>query len=64
MTIHPQIIEKDGKKEFVIIPYDEFLKIIESLEDLEDLQELRIEKEKSKDLPTIPLNEVVKNLKL
>ncbi|MGA1790187.1 MAG: type II toxin-antitoxin system Phd/YefM family antitoxin [bacterium] len=64
MTIHPQIIEKHGKKEFVILPCEEFLKILESLEDLEDLKELRKEKEKSKDLPTTPLNEVVKKLKL
>ena len=37
MSIHPQVIEKEGKKEFVVLPYEEFLAIKESLEDFEDL---------------------------
>jgi PHD/YefM family antitoxin component YafN of YafNO toxin-antitoxin module len=64
MTIHPQIIEKDGKKEFVVLPYEEFLKIQEALEDFEDLKEIRKEKEESKNQPTTPLDKVVKELKL
>lgn len=62
MVIHPQIIEKEGKKEFVILPYDEFLQIQEELEDFEDLKELRSEKEKSRDLSTTPLDTVIKDL--
>ncbi|GAB60943.1 MAG: type II toxin-antitoxin system Phd/YefM family antitoxin [Candidatus Jettenia sp.] len=64
MTLHPQIIEKDGKKEFVVLPYEEFLLIEEALEDFEDLKELRKEKEESKDLPTTPLDKVAKELNL
>ena len=64
MTIHSQIIEKDGKKEFVIIPYEEFIQIQEMLDDLEDLKELRNEKEASKDQPTTPLEKVSKDLGL
>jgi PHD/YefM family antitoxin component YafN of YafNO toxin-antitoxin module len=41
MSIHPQIIEKEGKKEFVVLPYDEFLAIQDVLEDYEDLKDLR-----------------------
>lgn len=37
MTLHPQIIEKEGKKEFVVIPYQEFLLIQEALDDLDDV---------------------------
>jgi PHD/YefM family antitoxin component YafN of YafNO toxin-antitoxin module len=44
MSIHPQIIEKDGRKEFVVLPYEEFLQIQEALEDLEDLRVLREER--------------------
>jgi len=62
MTIHPQIIEKEGKKEFVVLPYEEFLQIQEVLEDFEALQELRKEKETAKDQPAIPLDEVIKKL--
>jgi len=25
MSTHPRVIEKEGKKEFVVLPYDEFL---------------------------------------
>ena len=64
MTLHPQIIEKEGKKEFVISTYEEFLQIQEALEDFEDLRELRREKEESKNQPTTPLDKVVKELKL
>lgn len=64
MTIHPQIIEKEGKKEFVVIPYEEFLQIQEALDDLEDLKLLRQEKEQAKDESTTPLNQVAKDLGL
>ena len=56
MALHPQVIEKKGKKEFVVLPYEEFLSIQEALEDFEDLKELRKEKEKSKSEPTTPLD--------
>ena len=29
MEIKPQIIEKHGKKEFVVLPYEDYLKILE-----------------------------------
>ncbi len=64
MVIHPQVIEKEGKKQFVILPYEEFLQIQEALEDFEDIKELRREKEDSKDLPTIPLDKVVRDIDL
>ncbi len=41
MIIHPQIIEKQGKKEYVVLPYEEFLMIQGELEDLNDLLDLR-----------------------
>lgn len=64
MTLHPQIIEKEGKKEFVIIPYEEFLLIQEALDDLDDLKELRKEKELSKTEPTRKLEDVIKDLEI
>ena len=64
MVIHPQVIEKEGKKQFVILPYEEFLQIQEALEDFEDLKELRREKEDSKNLPTTPLDKVVRDIDL
>lgn len=41
MELNPQIIQKKGKREFVVLPYEEFVKIVEFLEDYEDLRDLR-----------------------
>lgn len=62
MRIHPQIIEKDGRKEFVILPYDEFLRIEEELEDYHDLRMLREEKASAGAEPTRSLDEALKDL--
>ena len=62
MTLHPQIIEKEGKKEFVVLPYEEFLQMQQVLENLEDLKELRKAKEESKDQATTPLGQITEEL--
>ncbi len=62
MRLYPQVIEKEGKKEFVVIPYEEFLQIEEALEDFEDLRELRKEREESMDTPSRSLREIGKEL--
>ncbi len=64
MTLHPQIIEKEGKKEFVILPYEEFIAIKEELENYEDLKDLREAKESSKHEESISLNKVINDLDL
>jgi PHD/YefM family antitoxin component YafN of YafNO toxin-antitoxin module len=51
LDLNPQVIKKDGKKEFVILPYEEFVRIQEQLEDYEDLQILRDAKAKEHDAP-------------
>jgi hypothetical protein len=63
MSIHPQVIEKNGIKEFVVIPYEEFLAIREELEDYEDLKILRREKSESAGNPSRPLDAILKELK-
>ncbi len=63
MVLKPQILEKDGKKEFAIIPYDDFLKIQELLEDYEDISDLRAAKKSSQNDPGVPLKDVVAALK-
>jgi PHD/YefM family antitoxin component YafN of YafNO toxin-antitoxin module len=59
MELHPQIIEKEGKKEFVVLPYEEFMVLEEAMNDYEDLKDLREEKEKSKNQLGVPLDKVV-----
>ena len=58
MTLHPQIIEKQGKKEFVVLPYEEFIHLQEQLEDYEDLRELRRAKDLEENAPTTPISAV------
>jgi predicted AAA+ superfamily ATPase len=58
MEMNPQYIDKDGKKEFVVLPYQEFLALHERLEDLEDLLELRKAKIESQNEPVYTLDEV------
>ncbi|MGE9289610.1 MAG: type II toxin-antitoxin system Phd/YefM family antitoxin [Puniceicoccales bacterium] len=58
MNIHPQVIEKEGKKEFVVLPYKEFLAIQENLEDYEDLKELREAKAAEADAPSTSLRDI------
>ena len=58
MSMHPQVIEKEGKKEFVVLPYEEFLAIKESLEDFEDLKDLREAKSASSNEDTVKLADI------
>jgi len=62
MLLHPQVIEKEGRKEFVVLPYEEFLQIQDALEDFEDLRELRKERNESMDTPLRSLREIGKEL--
>ena len=64
VAIHPNILECDGKKAFVVLPYEEFVMIEEELQEFEDLKELRAAKVAEADLPTIPLRDVKKELGL
>jgi len=64
VTIHPNILERDGKKAFVILPYEEFVQMEEELQDFEDLKQLRAAKAEESREPTIPLREMKKELGL
>lgn len=41
MKLHPEILVKNGKKEFAVLPYEEFVAIQERLAGADDLLELR-----------------------
>lgn len=41
MTLHAEILVCDGKKQFAVLPYKEFLAVQERLAEMEDLMELR-----------------------
>lgn len=62
IEVHPNILERDGKKEFAVIPYEEFENIMEALADYEDLRDLREAKESEGERPSTPLSEVREKL--
>ncbi len=64
VELHPQMIEKDGKREFVILPYEEFIRVEEALADYDDLQVLRAAKQEEGDAPTLTLSEVKAELEM
>jgi len=62
IEFNAKILEKNGEKEFVVIPYEEFVKIQEELEDYESLKALREAKSKEADADTTSFDEVKKEL--
>ena len=65
VTIHPNILERDGKKAFVVLPYEEFVMIEEELQEYYDLRELCAAKaDEARNAPTVPLCDVKKELGL
>ncbi len=64
LNLHPNILEQEGKKQFVVLPYNEFINIQEELADYEDLKELRETKKAEKDAPTISLEKAKDELGL
>jgi hypothetical protein len=58
ISIHPQILEHNGKKRFAVLPYDQFHRLMEELADYEDLRLLRAAKAKEKNVRGIGLDEL------
>jgi hypothetical protein len=64
VAIHPNVLEHDGKKAFVVLPYEEFVMIEEELQEYYDLKELRAARAEEADEPALPLRDVKKELGL
>lgn len=64
MTLHPEILVKDGKKQFAVLPYEEFVSLKERLEDMEDLLQLRKAKQAEGRKRAVPLARVKRQLRL
>lgn len=61
MVLTPQFLEKDGEKQFVVLPYEQFVELQEALE---DIKALRAAKDAERDEPTVPLADVERDLGL
>lgn len=62
LELHPQLIEKNGRAEFVVLSSEEYQSLLEYLEDMEDLFELRKAKAEEGESETISLEELRKQL--
>jgi hypothetical protein len=62
IALHPEILVKDGKKQFAVLPYEEFLAVQERLADAEDLLELRKAKRAEGRKRSVPLSEAKRQL--
>ena len=64
LTLHPNILKRDGKKAFAVLPYEEFQNLQEELDEYEDLKDLRAAKEKERNAPVESLRSVRSALKI
>jgi predicted DNA-binding protein (UPF0251 family) len=62
LKLKPEILSKNGKKQFVVLTYEEFEAIREQLEDAEDLKALRVAKRREGRARTVPLAAVKRML--
>jgi len=60
--IQHEIIEKDGKKKFAVLPYEEFVRVRDELEEFEDLRQLRESREQERDAPACSIEDAKKQL--
>jgi PHD/YefM family antitoxin component YafN of YafNO toxin-antitoxin module len=58
IELHPEILKKNGKSEFVVLPYEEYAALQELLADYQDLLDLRDAKSKESGKPSVPLTEL------
>ena len=64
LELHPEILKKNGKNEFVVLPYEEFVALQELLAEAEDILELRQAKQEEAGESTVSLAEARKRFGL
>ena len=63
LKLKPEILKKDGKNQFVVLTYEDYLRVRELLEDAEDLKSLRASKARQAGARRIPLAEMKRLLR-
>ena len=58
IQLNPKFLKKNGKPEFVVLPYEEFLVVQALLKDLEDLWDFRQAKEEEGSAATVSIADV------
>ncbi len=60
IELHPEFLTKDGRREFAVLRYEEFLELEEWLQDASDLLEIRDARVEILQEPNIKLEEIEK----
>jgi PHD/YefM family antitoxin component YafN of YafNO toxin-antitoxin module len=58
LALHPNILKRDGKKAFAVLPYEEFENLQKELNEYEDLKDLRAAKASEENAPVESLSSV------
>lgn len=64
IDLHPEIVQKNGRNESVVLPYEEFVALQEWIADAQDLLEIEEAKHAERHLPRVTLEEIKKDLGL
>jgi hypothetical protein len=64
MTLNAKILMKNGKRQFAVLPYKQFVALQKRLEYMEELLELRKAKQAERKKRSIPLAEAKRRLGL
>lgn len=62
IELHPEVLRRDGKEQFVVLPYEEFVALRELIEDAQDLLALRKAKEEDTGEPGVSPDEMMRRL--
>ena len=60
IELHPEVLHRDGKEQFVVLPYEEFVALRDLIEDAEDLLALRKAKEEDTGEASVSLDEMLR----
>ena len=61
--LHPQVLERDGKPSFVVLPYEEYIALREEIEDLRDSRAIRDAAKRDKGAKRLSIAEVRASLR-
>jgi len=64
IELHPEFLTKDGRREFAVLRYEEFVLLEEWLQDMSDLLEIRDGRKEIQDEPNITLEDMEKEFGL
>ena len=64
IQLNPIFLEKGGKKEFAVLPFEEFEQIMEVLLDYQDIKDLRLTKSEEETAQGMSLTEVRKEFNI